>query len=75
MTCARLQPGRRLGRAKLASASPPTVAVTSSVPVRSQDRVIAGGAEEIDLIDLWTFERDTRSSDPNWMLTATRSGA
>ncbi|MEN2977350.1 Tim44/TimA family putative adaptor protein [Tistrella bauzanensis] len=41
----------------------------------NQDRVIAGGAEEIDLIDLWTFERDTRSSDPNWMLTATRSGA
>ena len=40
----------------------------------AEGRVVAGGAEEIDLIDLWTFERDTRSSDPNWILTATRSG-
>jgi predicted lipid-binding transport protein (Tim44 family) len=26
-------------------------------------------------IDLWTFARDVRSRDPNWMLTATESGA
>ena len=25
------------------------------------------------VVDLWTFERNTRSSDPNWALVATRS--
>jgi predicted lipid-binding transport protein (Tim44 family) len=28
-------------------------------------------AEEV--IDIWTFERDTRSSDPNWILVETRT--
>jgi predicted lipid-binding transport protein (Tim44 family) len=28
-------------------------------------------AEEV--VDLWTFERDTRSSDPNWALAETRT--
>lgn len=28
-------------------------------------------AEEV--VDLWTFERDTRSSDPNWVLSETRT--
>jgi predicted lipid-binding transport protein (Tim44 family) len=28
-------------------------------------------AEEV--IDIWTFERDTRSEDPNWILTETRT--
>jgi predicted lipid-binding transport protein (Tim44 family) len=28
-------------------------------------------AEEV--IDLWTFERDTRSADPNWTLVETRT--
>jgi predicted lipid-binding transport protein (Tim44 family) len=27
----------------------------------------------VDHIDLWTFARDVRSSDPNWQLTATES--
>lgn len=27
----------------------------------------------IDVTDFWTFARDTRSSDPNWMLVATGS--
>ena len=26
-----------------------------------------------DVVDLWTFERDTRSSDPNWSLVETRT--
>ena len=26
-----------------------------------------------DVTDFWTFARDTRSSDPNWLLIATRS--
>ena len=28
-------------------------------------------AEEV--VDIWTFERDTRSSDPNWTLVETRA--
>ena len=27
----------------------------------------------IEVTDIWTFERDTRSRDPNWKLVATRS--
>jgi predicted lipid-binding transport protein (Tim44 family) len=30
-----------------------------------------GTAEEV--IDIWTFERDTRSPDPNWTLVETRT--
>ena len=26
-----------------------------------------------DVTDFWTFTRDTESSDPNWLLIATRS--
>lgn len=28
-----------------------------------------------DVVDVWTFDRDTRSSDPNWTLVATTSGS
>jgi predicted lipid-binding transport protein (Tim44 family) len=31
----------------------------------------SGTAEEV--VDLWTFERDTRSGDPNWALVETRT--
>ena len=27
----------------------------------------------VTVTDIWTFSRDTRSSDPNWKLAATRS--
>jgi predicted lipid-binding transport protein (Tim44 family) len=30
-----------------------------------------GTAEEV--VDIWTFERDTKSSDPNWTLVETRT--
>jgi predicted lipid-binding transport protein (Tim44 family) len=36
--------------------------------------VVDGSASAVaDHIDLWTFARDVRSRDPNWMLTATES--
>ena len=36
--------------------------------------VVEGDAERvIDVIDEWTFRRDTRSNDPNWALAATRT--
>ena len=38
-------------------------------------RVVDGDPEQpIEKIDFWTFARDTRSSDPNWVLAATSSG-
>lgn len=45
--------------------------------VRDADgnEVDTGPAAVETLTDIWTFERDTRSADPNWYLIATRSGA
>lgn len=35
---------------------------------------IGGGTPETEIVvDIWTFERDTRSPDPNWQLTETHS--
>ena len=34
--------------------------------------VVEGDPRQIEtVIDLWTFERDTRSRDPNWQLVET----
>ena len=40
----------------------------------SEGQTIAGSASAVDEVtDLWTFARDTRSRDPNWLLVATRT--
>jgi predicted lipid-binding transport protein (Tim44 family) len=50
------------------------VAKLSSVTRDAQGEVVDGSANSVvDHIDLWTFARDVRSSDPNWQLTATES--
>lgn len=37
--------------------------------------IVDGNAEKIvDMIDIWTFARDTTSRDPNWKLIATETG-
>ncbi len=37
-------------------------------------RVVEGApGKPEDVIDIWTFERDTRSADPNWELVETRT--
>lgn len=43
---------------------------------RAMDGSIVEGDPEhpIEKTDYWTFARDTRSSDPNWVLVATSSG-
>jgi predicted lipid-binding transport protein (Tim44 family) len=43
---------------------------------RAMDQSIVDGDPEhpIEKTDYWTFARDTRSSDPNWVLVATSSG-
>jgi predicted lipid-binding transport protein (Tim44 family) len=43
--------------------------------VRNADGQIAdGNPNEVQkVVDLWTFRRDTKSSDPNWLLIKTES--
>lgn len=41
----------------------------------SKGELIDGDPEQVaEVIDIWTFARDTRSKDPNWKLVATESG-
>lgn len=41
----------------------------------SENRVVEGDiTDTVKVIDIWTFERDLKKSDPNWILVATRSG-
>lgn len=44
---------------------------------RSRDgRIIDGNPDKVvDMIDVWTFARETSSRDPNWRLVATEAGA
>jgi predicted lipid-binding transport protein (Tim44 family) len=44
--------------------------------LRAHDGSVVDGDPDhpIEKTDFWTFARDTRSPDPNWMLTATASG-
>jgi len=44
--------------------------------VRAHDGSIVDGHPDspVEKTDLWTFARDTRSTDPNWALVATASG-
>lgn len=38
------------------------------------DAIVAGDPEQIEAVtDIWTFQRDVRSRDPGWYLSATRS--
>lgn len=40
----------------------------------AEGHVVDGDAARIDEVtDIWSFERDTRSSDPNWTLVETRT--
>jgi predicted lipid-binding transport protein (Tim44 family) len=44
--------------------------------LRAHDESVVDGDPQnlIEKTDFWTFSRDTRSSDPNWLLVATGSG-
>jgi predicted lipid-binding transport protein (Tim44 family) len=42
---------------------------TNSVVVEGDTKAVR------DVVDIWTFDRDTRSGDPNWILVATTSGS
>ena len=50
--------------------------VSSQVNVTrdSEGRIVAGDPNEItEITDIWKFQRDTKSRDPNWRLVETRS--
>ena len=47
---------------------------TNSVLRNADGQIIDGNPNEVQkVIDLWTFRRDTKSSDPNWLLVKTES--
>jgi predicted lipid-binding transport protein (Tim44 family) len=47
----------------------------ASVTRDAHGAIVDGSPNAVaDHVDLWTFARDIRSRDPNWMLTATESG-
>jgi predicted lipid-binding transport protein (Tim44 family) len=62
---------------------PPTAQVSlrfqSKLITATRDRsgvIIEGNADKVvDMVDVWTFARDTTSRDPNWRLVATEAGA
>ncbi len=40
----------------------------------AEDRVVDGDPNQVtEITDIWTFSRDTKTSDPNWKLVETRS--
>ncbi|HLO77767.1 MAG TPA: Tim44/TimA family putative adaptor protein, partial [Magnetospirillum sp.] len=40
----------------------------------AEGRILEGDPNRVsDVVDVWTFRRDTRSSNPNWQLVATRA--
>jgi predicted lipid-binding transport protein (Tim44 family) len=46
-----------------------------SVTENSAGTIIEGSPERVvDMIDIWTFARDSRSTNPNWKLVATQTG-
>lgn len=50
--------------------------VTEQINVtrNAEGEVVDGDPEHItEITDIWTYSRDTNTSDPNWALTATRS--
>jgi predicted lipid-binding transport protein (Tim44 family) len=44
--------------------------------LRAHDGSIVDGDPNspVEKIDFWSFARDTRATDPNWVLVATASG-
>ncbi|MDB5545803.1 MAG: calcium-binding protein [Hyphomicrobiales bacterium] len=62
---------------------PPTAQVSlrfqSKLITATRDRsgvIIEGNGDKVvDMVDVWTFARDTTSRDPNWRLVATEAGA
>lgn len=54
-----------------------TVKITSEQTNVTRDKegeIIDGSSDQVrEIVDIWTFSRETASRDPNWVLVATRS--
>ena len=37
------------------------------------DKVISGDPEKLKVLDTWKFSKDSRSSNPNWLLIDTQA--
>ncbi len=60
---------------KRASVTMKFVSEIISVTRAKDDSVVEGDPKEIrEITDVWTFERDISSRDPNWKLAATQAG-
>jgi len=45
-----------------------------NVTTNADDKVVDGDPDHItEAVDIWTYERNTRASDPNWTLVATET--
>jgi predicted lipid-binding transport protein (Tim44 family) len=45
-----------------------------NVTTDAEDKVVDGDPDRItEAVDIWTYERNTRASDPNWTLVATET--
>ena len=50
------------------------VSEQANVTRTAEGAVVDGDPDRaLTITDIWTFARDTRSSDPNWLLVETRS--
>lgn len=47
--------------------------VRAQMTRRNRDGEVIDGGRTLPIVELWTFARDPRASDPNWRLVATRS--
>lgn len=45
-----------------------------NVTLDSEGRVVDGDPDHVaEVVDIWTYERNTRASNPNWLLSATET--
>ena len=62
-------------KGKRASITLRFIAEFISATLNKMGEVIEGDPKQVrQITDVWTFERDTSSRDPNWKLVATEAG-
>ena len=65
--------GRAAGLDTRASRSASPASRSTSCATRDGNVIDGDPATAEEVVDIWTFERDTRSADPNWTLVETRT--
>ena len=70
-------PGLMMSRSKALSRVSPFVLKSEQTNVlrNADDQPIDGAPNQVEtIVDLWTYERDMHSDDPNWLLIETQPG-